>query len=186
MQKVLKPIEPPYPEAVARIFRRYPQDEDGYILKLFRVFANSMRFLTSKGVINLLDRESPLSLREREIVILRVTANTRCEYEWGVHVTAFAVAAELTEEQVGATRHSAADARCWTGADQLLIQTVDELCASSTLTDSTLARFQQQWEVEQQLEIMALVGNYHTVSFVANVTRLDPEDTAARFPLDCS
>lgn len=53
-----------------------------YLLQLFRVFANSPRFL-KKGALNLLDKDSPLTLRQREIVILRVCANNDCEYEWG-------------------------------------------------------------------------------------------------------
>lgn len=81
MKHVLKPIEPPFSPDVAEIFAQYPQGKDGYIIRLFRVFANSMRFLTKKGALNLLDKESPVSLREREIAILRVTANKDCEYE---------------------------------------------------------------------------------------------------------
>ena len=55
----------------------------------------------------------PLSLREREIVIDRTCALTGCEYEWGVHVNAFAAAAGLTEAQIRATVLGQADAACW-------------------------------------------------------------------------
>ena len=60
MRHVLKPIEPPYMPEIAEILEKYPQDESGYILKLFRVFANSIRFATTKDVSNLLDKDSPL------------------------------------------------------------------------------------------------------------------------------
>jgi hypothetical protein len=36
--------------------------------------------------------------------------------------------------------------------------------------------------VAQQLEIFALCGNYHTISFVANAARLQPEAFAAGVP----
>jgi alkylhydroperoxidase family enzyme len=180
---VLKPIDPPYPADIEAILERYPKGRDGYLLELFRVFANSRRFLRDKGVANLLDRDSPLSLRQREIVILRVTANTGCEYEWGVHVSAFARAAELTEEQVQATRLGDADARCWTNDEAVLIRVVDELCAESGISDATLDEFRSAWNREQQLEILSLCGNYHTVSYVANAARLEPEAFAARFPV---
>jgi alkylhydroperoxidase family enzyme len=182
MKQELKPIEPPFPPEVAKIFERYPQDRDGYIIKLFRVFANSSRFLTSKGVTNLLDADSPLKLREREIIILRVTANRDCEYEWGVHVTAFSTAAGLTEEQTSATRLEPDDAECWTHKERLLIRCVDELCQHATILDDTYEQFQVHWDLIQQLEIIALCGNYHTISLVANASRLTPEDTGARFP----
>lgn len=87
MTQSLTPIEEPFSPEIAEILKSYLK-RDGYILKLFRVFANSTCFLR-KGTVNLLDKESPLPMRLREIVILRVTANKDCECEWGVHVTAF-------------------------------------------------------------------------------------------------
>lgn len=179
MTHVLAPLEPPFPPEAAEILKTYPQ-QGGYLLTLFRTFANSVRFL-KKGVANLLDGESPLSLRQREIVILRVTANLGCEYEWGVHVAAFAKRAELTDVQIAATRGDA-DAPCWTGEERLLLQTIDELCADARISDATLLLVQRAFTREQQLELLALAGNYHTVSFVANSARLAPEPFAARFP----
>jgi hypothetical protein len=180
LANVLTALEAPFDPEVAAILATYPR-HDGYLLSLFRVFANSPRFLR-KGVANLLDRDSPLSIRQREIVILRVTANLACEYEWGVHVTAFSQHAGLTPAQVAATRCAADVADCWSAEDQLLVRVVDELCATGSLEAATLACFQQTWAVAAQLEILALCGNYHTVSFVANVARLPGEPFAARFP----
>jgi alkylhydroperoxidase/carboxymuconolactone decarboxylase family protein YurZ len=180
MSNRLAPIAEPFAPDVAEILQTYPH-RDGYILKLFRVFANSTRFLR-KGVTNLLDRESPLPLRTREIVILRVTANLRCEYEWGVHVTAFGGAAGFTEEQIQASHSGDDTSPCWSGEEALLIQVVDELCATGTLSETTRAGFEQAWTLEQQLEILALCGNYHTISYVANVAGLDREAFGATFP----
>ena len=182
MRNVLKPIEPPYSSEIAEIFRSYPQDKDGYILKLFRVFANSIRFATNKGAANLLDKDSPLSLRQREIVILRVTANRNCEYEWGVHVAVFAEQAGLNREQIKATRLGASDADCWREEEAVLIACVDQLCTQAVIDDQTYSRFQEIWTVEQQLEIMALCANYHLISFVANTSRIEKEPMAAVFP----
>jgi alkylhydroperoxidase family enzyme len=180
MSNVLAPLEAPFSAEVAATLEQYPQD-GGYILSLFRTFANSLRFL-KKGVPNLLDRASPLPLTVREIVILRVTANNACEYEWGVHVAVFSKAAKLSEEQIAATRTSDSDASCWDATQRGLIAAIDELCASGTMSDDTLARFQADWSLDQQLEIMALCGTYHTISFVANVSRLPGERFGARFP----
>lgn len=180
MAHVLRPLEAPYPPEAAAILATYPQ-QGGYLLTLFRTFANSVRFL-KKGVANLLDAESPLPLRVREIVILRVTANLNCEYEWGVHVAAFAKRAELTEAQIAATRSGQANSPCWSPEESLLIGAVDELCHAGRIEDATLASVQETWTLDQQLEILALCGNYHTVSFVANTARLAPEPFAARFP----
>jgi alkylhydroperoxidase family enzyme len=180
MAQVLGPIAEPYPPEVAEVLARYPQ-QGGYLLTLFRTFAASPRFLR-KGVANLLDKESPLPLRLREIVILRVTANTDCEYEWGVHVAAFAGAAKLTPEQVAATRLGDDAAPCWAPQEALLIRAVDELCRKGGIQPNTYAQFAESWTVAEQLEIIALAGNYHTISFVANTAALPPELFAARFP----
>jgi alkylhydroperoxidase family enzyme len=180
MSHVLAPLEEPYPPEVAEILKTYPQ-QGGYLLTLFRTFANSVRFL-KKGVANLLDPDSPLSLKQREIVILRTTANRDCEYEWGVHVAAFAKRAELTDEQVRATREEDSIAPCWSADERLIVAAVDELCSHARIENATLAAVQETFTREQQLEIIALVGNYHTVSFVANTARLAPEPFAARFP----
>jgi alkylhydroperoxidase family enzyme len=180
MTHTLKPIKRPFSPEVAEILASYPK-RDGYILELFRVFANSARFLR-KGVVNLLDKDSPLPLRLREIVILRVTANLDCEYEWGVHVTAFGKAAQLTIEQMRETRLGDHTAGCWSAEESLLIEVVDELCSGGKIVDATLARFQQIWRAEEQLEIIALCGNYHTICYVANAAKLEGEPFGAKFP----
>lgn len=180
MTQNLIPLEAPYPADVAKVLASYPQT-DGYILKLFRTFATSMRFLT-KCVPNLLDKESPLSLRDREIVILRVTANRNCEYEWGVHVAIFSEAAKLTADQIRATRLGTAADDAWQQDDETLIEVVDALCSEGRLPAQVQETFQTHWDPAQQLEIMAICGAYQTISFVANVARLDGEEFAAKFP----
>lgn len=178
MSSQLAPLEPPFPPEVDAILATYPQ-LDGYIIALFRTFANSIRFLR-KAVPNLLDKESPLDLRTREIVILRTTANRNCEYEWGVHVAVFAKAAGLSEEQIQATHVGSADD--WQGREARLIAAIDRLCCDGNLDTQRLAHFRSDWNREEQLEILALIGTYTTISLVANSAELPPEPFAARFP----
>ena len=179
MTNVLKPLQDPIPEPQASILKNYPQ-QNGYLLSLFKTFANSERFLL-KGVPNLLDKESPLSLRQRELVILRVTANNNCEYEWGVHVAIFGEAAQLSADEIRATTEPL-DNTVWPHDEALLISVVDQLCGHGQLDKDTKSAFQQTWSLEEQLEILALCGTYHTVSFVANVAELENEPFGSRFP----
>jgi len=180
MSHTLTPRTEPFPDEISAILEGYPKI-DGFLLRLFRVFARSQRFLT-KGVPNLLDAESPLCLTERELTILRVTAVLGCEYEWGVHVAVFAEAASLSAEQVSATCATSSEAPCWTEDQSLLIRAVDQLLATGRLEPKTLSRFRERWTPEQQLEIFALCGAYTTVSLVANHSDMPLEDFAARFP----
>jgi alkylhydroperoxidase family enzyme len=179
MSNRLAPLEPPYAPEIEAALARYPR-QDGYLLALFRTFANSLRFL-QRGVPNLLDRESPLALRDREIVILRVTAHFGCKYEWGVHVAIFAKAARLTPAQVAATRQPVPDSDVWDAREARLVSVVDGLCRVAGLTGAQLDAFTEDWSKVQQLEIINLCGAYHTVSMVANIAGLPLEPFAARF-----
>jgi hypothetical protein len=180
MTNRLRPMAEPFQPDVAAALAAYPQ-QDGYILSLFRTFANSLRFLR-KGVPNLLDRESPLSLRIREIVILRVTANKNCEYEWGVHVSIFAATAKFSQAQIDATRSGPVDPDLWSEPEAYLLKAIDSLCSTGRIEDDVITQFESDWTKEQQLEIFALCGAYHTISFVANTARLPNEPFGALFP----
>ncbi|MEP3225747.1 MAG: carboxymuconolactone decarboxylase family protein [Parasphingorhabdus sp.] len=177
MSNPLQPLDPPFDPEIAKLLTNYPQ-QNGYILTLFRTFANSERFLR-KAVPNLLDRDSPLSLRTREIVILRTTANRNCEYEWGVHVAIFAKAAKLSADHIAATHAENSD--IWSAKEHRLVTAIDQLCAAGSLEEKPLCDFQNDWTKAEQLEILALIGTYSTISFVANVAGLEPEPFAARF-----
>src|SRR3954449_4164494 len=109
----IAPLEPPYAPEIQQQFDRIMRGAPP--LTLFRVMAGHSRAWEKFRAGGLLDR-GPLSLREREIVIDRTCALNACEYEWGVHVAAFAAAAHLTDEQVRATVQAPADAPCWSAA----------------------------------------------------------------------
>ena len=112
----IAPLEPPYAPDIAGQFDRIMRGAPPLVL--FRVVAGNARAWEKFRAGSLLDR-GPLSLREREIVIDRTCARTGCEYEWGVHVTTFAAAAHLTDEQVHATVRGAAAEACWSEAEQV-------------------------------------------------------------------
>jgi alkylhydroperoxidase family enzyme len=175
----IAPLHPPYAPEIhdqfVHIMRGAPP------LMLFRVMAGHARAWDKFRTSSLLDR-GPLPLREREIVIDRTCALNACEYEWGVHVAIFAVAAELTDEQVRATVKGDADAPCWSKAEQALIAAVDALHHRATLTDTEFAALSAHYDDDQILEIIMLSGVYRTVSYLANGLALPLEENAARFP----
>jgi len=173
------PLQPPYPPAVQDAFNRIMQGKPPLVL--FRTIATSERAWTKFSAGGLLDR-GPLSLRQREIVIDRVCARGACEYEWGVHVTIFAEAAQLTSAQVRATVLEGADAACWDESEKALIAAVDALHERATLSDSEFAALRLHYDEKQTLEILMLCGFYRTVTYLANGLKLPLEDDAARFP----
>jgi alkylhydroperoxidase family enzyme len=175
----IAPLEPPYPPEIQQQFDRIMRGAPP--LKLFRTMAGHARAWEKFRGGSLLDR-GPLSLREREIVIDRTCARTGCEYEWGVHIGAFAEAARLTDEQVRATVLGDADAPCWSAAEQALIAAVDALHERATLDDAEFKAVSTHYEDAKILEIIQLCGFYRTVSYLANGLALPLEENAARFP----
>jgi alkylhydroperoxidase family enzyme len=176
----IAPLQSPYPAAIQQDFERI-MGAGRTPLVLFRTIATQERAWKKFTAGGLLDK-GPLPMREREIVINRTCANNGCEYEWGVHITAFAAHVKLNEEQVRATVLEAADAACWSASEQVLIATVDALHARASLTDDEFATLAAHYEEAQILEILLLCGFYRTVAYLANGLKLPIEDTAARFP----
>jgi alkylhydroperoxidase family enzyme len=178
MQARLAPLEAPFPPEVADTLAGIMPPGVPPIA-LFRVLAHNPRILQRIKGGGLLDRGA-ISLREREIVILRVTARLGSEYEWGVHVAFFAQKAGFTPEQIAAT--AAARAEPWSASERLLIELVDSLIERKDIGDALWQRAAAQWSMPQLLEIVVLTGFYHTISFVTAAFRVPLEPSAPRFP----
>jgi alkylhydroperoxidase family enzyme len=175
----INPLPAPYPAEIQAQFDAI-MPPGAPPLVLFTTLARSDRAWRKFRAGSLLDR-GPLTLRQREIVIDRVCAKAGCEYEWGVHVTAFAAAAKLTPEQIAATVSGPADAACWSEAEQALIAAVDALHARATWSAAEFEAL-ARWHTEDQIfEILLLAGFYRTVAYIANGLALPLEPGAARF-----
>ena len=176
----IAPLEAPYPAPVQQDFERI-MGPGRPPLVLFRTIATQERAWKKFTAAGLLDK-GPLPLREREIVIDRTCARNACEYEWGVHITAFAAHVKLTDAQIRATVLEGADAGCWSQAERVLIATADALHERATLSDDEFASLAAHYNEPQILEIIMLCGFYRTVSYLANGLKLPLEATGARFP----
>jgi hypothetical protein len=174
----IAPIEAPYEASIAQTFARImpPGMEP---LSLFRTMARNPRVLQRMFAGNLLD-QGTIGLREREILILRTCARCGAEYEWGVHVTLFAKAAGLGQAHIDATVEPGVSA-VWADREAALIRLADELHDAAGVSDAAWGALAAHSSDEQILEMIAVCGYYHTISFMANATRLAPETFAARF-----
>jgi alkylhydroperoxidase family enzyme len=177
----IAPAEPPYEPAIAEALERI-MPEGVPPLVLFRTLARSPRVFAKLFAGGLLDR-GPLSLRQREIVIDRTTARLGCEYEWGVHIAFFADRVGFTPQQAAATVAMDVAAADWTDDERALIALVDELVDQRTIADDTWAALTAHFDEAQLLEAIALVGYYHTISFLCVGLRLPLESYGARFPV---
>jgi 4-carboxymuconolactone decarboxylase len=179
----LAPLSPPYsPELQALLAKMTPPGAPD-ILALFRVLAHNPELaerMTGWGGY-LLGRKASLSLRDREVVIDRVCARCGAEYEWGVHVAAFTQAAGFSPEQNAAIADPEADDAALTSRDRLLVQLVDELHDTATISDSLWPHLAALWSPPQLIELLMLAGWYHAISYVCNAARVPLETWAARW-----
>ena len=176
----IAPAEAPYPPQIAaELARIMPQGVEPLVL--FRTLARNPRVFAKMFAGGLLDKGA-LGLRQREIVIDRTTARLGCEYEWGVHIAFFAEKVGFDPERVAATVTGPADAACWTADEQALLATVDDLVDRRTISGATWTALTVHFDEAQILEAIALVGYYHTISFLCRGLELPLESYGARFP----
>jgi alkylhydroperoxidase family enzyme len=179
-QPRIAPLEPPYSaEAAAALAPLGPP------ISLFRVWARRPEL--ARGIAGwgqyYLSRQSALSLRHRELVIDRTTALCGADYEWGVHVSVFAVKAGLTGPQVRSLGSGQPEDRCWDDpADRAVLRAVDELHASNDLTDEGWDRLASAVGEDGVLDLLLLCGWYHAISFTVRALRLPMEPGTAPVP----
>jgi alkylhydroperoxidase family enzyme len=176
----IAPAENPYaPEVQVRFDKLMPPGVAPLVL--FRVLARDLRLFQRFMGGGLLDK-GHLALRQREIVIDRVTAQCGSEYEWGVHIAFFAERAGMDAEQRGSLVRGGPEDACWSAEDALLIRFCDALHASCDLDDALWTRLRAAFSEEAMLELLLLAGFYRTVSCLTNALRLPLEPYAAGFP----
>ena len=178
----LAPLDPPYdPDVAGTLTRMMPPGQEP--LKLFRTVAHNRHLLdklrsTGAYLLNF----GTLDPADRELVIQRTCARCGCEYEWGVHAAVFGPQVGLTGTKLAATVTAASDDPVWTERDALLITLVDELHDTGTVSDATFTTLAAHYDEAQLVELVALAGQYHVVSYMANALGVELEDGAERFP----
>lgn len=156
-------------------------DAMGPPINLFKLFARNRPMaeaMTGWGSYALSKRLS-LSMRQRELVIDRVTARCGAEYEWGVHVAYFAQRVGLDAEQIRSLTHGTPDDGCWPDDEAALLRAVDELHDTNDVSDETWSAL--GLSDVQRLDLLLLAGWYHAISYAARAARVPLEDGAPRF-----
>ncbi len=173
------PLEPPYSAPVqAALDAIMPPGVPP--LALFRAVAVNERVFLRMMAGGLLDRGS-ITMRERELVIDRVTWLCGAEYEYGVHVAFFGPRVKLDDAELLALCSDEPAAGTFSERERLLLRACDELHRTSTLGDETWASMASVWSAEQLVELVALAGYYHVISFLVNALAVPHEPFAARF-----
>lgn len=178
----ITPLEPPFSEEQEALLAKMNPPGAPEVLALFRVLAHHPLLserMTGWGGF-LLGRKALVPLRDREVVIDRVCARCGAEYEWGVHVAAFAEAAGFTPEQTAAIANPDVDDSVLTERDRLLVAMVDELHDTSDVSDSLWEQLAQHYSAPQLIELLMLAGWYRAISYVCRAARVPLEKWGAR------
>jgi AhpD family alkylhydroperoxidase len=117
-------------------------------------------------------QEGALVARDRELIILRVAARTRCVYEWEQHWS-MGASAGLTMNELAAVVDNDAIA-IWSDRDRDLLLAVDQLLSEHTLDDDLWAQLAAHFDKRQLLEICFVVGSYACLAMVLNSAGLIP------------
>jgi alkylhydroperoxidase family enzyme len=179
----IPPLEAPYtPEVAAQLASMMPAGVAP--IGLFRTLARNLPMtvaMSAWGSYELGPRLS-LTMREREIVILRTCARCRCEYEWGVHLMFFAERVRLTGDEIHSLTHGSPGDPCWPApGERILIRLVDALCDSGDVGDDLWSAARAALDESRLLDLLMLCGWYHAISFTARAARIEPEPGAPRF-----
>jgi 4-carboxymuconolactone decarboxylase len=157
---------------LAELYAKGLTGPDGSVLNVFGTLAHHpdllRRWLVFAGHVL---SKNTLPARERELLILRTGWRCRSRYEFGQHVV-IGRAAGLTETEIGAVQVGPDDPS-WTNDDSVLLRAADELHDDSALGDATWGALTARWSVEQVLDLIATVGNYHLVAMFLNSTRVE-------------
>jgi alkylhydroperoxidase family enzyme len=97
-----------------------------------------------------------------------------------VHVAFFAERVGLGPEQVAATVDG--DPAAFPERERLLLRLADALHDEARVEDDLWAALRAHFTEEQLIELVALAGSYHLISFVTNALRIPLEPYGARFP----
>ena len=110
--------------------------------------------------------KSTLSVRDREMLILRIGFLCQAGYEWGQHV-AIAREAGMTDDEIRLCQ-SGPDTPDIAELDRLLLQATDELHADAHVSDETWQGLAAHYNTQQLMDIVFTVGQYNLVSMALN------------------
>ena len=175
----LAPLTEPFPAEAAIVLEKMTFGMKTP-LALFRTLAHNPRVLDRIRLGGLLDKGS-ISLRQRELMILRTCALCKAEYEWGVHVKIFQPHTDMDEAQIADTAATGTDPALWSGDENLILALADALHARAAVDDALYAHLRQAFNNEQLLELVVLAGFYHTISFVIGAFTIDNEPDTPRY-----
>lgn len=153
----IRPAEPrhPFPQTEGRpkglnilgTFAHHPE-----LTRAYNTFNGHLLFGTT------------LDLRTRELLVLRVAARRRADYEWAQHVV-LAGDVGISDDEVLRVADGP-DAVGWSEHDAAVLRAVDELLDDARIADATWATLAEALDTQQLLDLIFTVGAYDALAML--------------------
>ena len=99
-----------------------------------------------------------VTIRTRELLILRVALHSSCEYEWANHVPG-ALGAGMTSNEI-ASLVEFKNADSWSDADAAVLDLIDDLCMDDCASEKTWKALKATHDDGEIIELLMLIGFY--------------------------
>lgn len=173
-------IDAPDPDPPLRRPRIAPLDGDG--IRVGRTFRRHPRLAEARGgQSGFVNRISPLTPHNRELLILRIGWNCHAVYEWAKHVGSVGRARDHGLEPRNVAIGQPAPG--WEPFHVTLLNVADELYRDAMVSDETWAALTAEYDTRETISALMTVSNYRLVSMSLNAFGVQPLDTDERFPV---
>jgi len=125
-------------------------------------FNNAVRFQTG------------LDARTRELVIMRVSALTGCNYVWNVHQAKYAGPAGLTPQEIEALRDWRKSG-LYGGKERALLAYVDAMTQDVAVPDAVFDAMRKHFSEREILELTVLTGAYNMQARLLRALDIQPD-----------
>lgn len=137
--------------------------------KMARKFLGYNAFLLQRG---------ELSLRLRELAVLRLAHARRSSFFWGEHVKV-AKAGGLSDDDIARITRGKSE---FDGVDRLVLEATDELLADGRAAPDTWLRLADELGTHQAMELIFVVGTYAMLAMACDTWQLTPPPGSASLP----
>lgn len=123
-------------------------------------------------------RDSTLTPRQRELLILRTARNCQAEYEWEHHVVR-GCQAGLSVAEIERIKEGT-EVEAWHKSEALLLQAADDFHGDFKMSRSTYSGLSAYFNAKQLLDICCTVGMYMTLALIIKSFEVPLEEHLTR------
>jgi len=135
------------------------------LARAFHTFNGHVQFATT------------LSTRQRELLVLRVAAVRRAEYEWAQHVV-LAADAGIDDDEIARVAEGPS-APGWSPLERAMLRAVDELLDDAKVADATWAALAGGLDEQQLMDLIFTVGAYDLLAMAFRSFGVEIDDDLA-------